>query len=119
MTDKHTPEPIDVIFDTPHASATDGGAPPPFETHYDEGDRTGAAWFAWNPVECLNDAAACVRDTVLKAVPVEVTEHLGNSQRELMLAGVALAESGIRSVDEVLKRARELNEKKAPAAPAS
>ena len=110
MTDKHIEEPIEVIIED---AANGAKTPPPFETHYEE--RTGTAWFAWNPVECLNDAASCVRDTVLKVVPVEVTEHLGNSQREFILAGVAMAESGIRSIDCLLQRAREVNEKK-PAA---
>lgn len=115
MTDHNSQEPIEVIVDAaPPAGDAGAGAPPPFDTHYEE--RTGAAWFTFDPVECLNEAASCVRDTVLKVVPVEVTEHLGNSQREFILAGVALAESGIRSIDSVLKHARDLNEKKAPAA---
>jgi len=52
-----------------------------------------------------------MEERILKVVPVEVTEHLANSRKELFLAGIALAESGIRKADATVQRARDLNTK--------
>jgi hypothetical protein len=81
---------------------------PTVETHYDEGTTsTGTAWNC-NPAEALCSVAGEIRDTVLKALPLGVTEHLVSGEKEIVKAGIALAESHLRAVEEVLQRARDI-----------
>lgn len=77
------------------------------ETYYDEDEDAESCGFA--PGKALCEAAERVRDKVLEVLPVEVTEHLVNSQKELLRAGVALAEARMRKADEVAQRARALH----------
>lgn len=90
------------------AAGTTGAAPEPVETYYEDESRE-SGWK--QPLEWVCDGAGCVRDKVLKAVPVEVAEHLANSQKEFIRAGIALAEARMRKTDEWLERARTLHAK--------
>lgn len=82
--------------------------PETVETWYDDEDAPGAGSWAGRLSLCsLKDR---MRDDVLRRLPVDVTEHLVNSRKELLRAGIALAESGIRSADETAQRARDLNQ---------
>lgn len=60
-------------------------------------------------------AAACdvkhqVEDGLMALVPPEVTEHLVNSQKEMIRAGQRLAEMGIECLDEKIQRAQRIHE---------
>lgn len=81
-----------------------------FETYYDDDEAETQSRWHFKPGDVACDAARRVHDGVLKFLPVEVTEHLANSQKELIKAGVALAEAGMRRTDDTVKRARELHE---------
>lgn len=76
----------------------------PVDTYYDEGHGMPGACHR------LQDFAERMRDGILKAVPADVTEHLVNSQKELIRAGIALAESRMRHADETVRRARDLHQ---------
>jgi hypothetical protein len=95
-------------MDNHQDSAPESQGPPTVETHYD--DTTSASGSAWscNAAETLCGIVDGVRDTVLKALPLNVTEHLVSGEKELVKAGIALAESHLRAVEEVLQRAREI-----------
>lgn len=93
---------------------TDSTAPKvePVETYYDEPEKDGGSCGSRLRVcEAVKEMGEQVRDGVLKAVPVEVTEHLAASRQELLKAGIALAEASIRKSGEMVERARELHKK--------
>ncbi|MDK2971095.1 MAG: hypothetical protein PWP23_850 [Candidatus Sumerlaeota bacterium] len=77
------------------------------ETYYDEDEHTESAWR--QPGRMLCGVVERAHDEVLKALPVEVTEHLANSHKELIRAGVALAEARMRKCDQTVQRARDLH----------
>lgn len=50
-----------------------------------------------------------VIDCVLKAIPPEVAEHLGNSKKELLKALRAMIDKEIEAIDKTIDRARKLH----------
>lgn len=50
-----------------------------------------------------------VIDCVLKAIPPEVAEHLGNSKKELLKAIRAMIDKEIEAIDKTIDRARKLH----------
>jgi hypothetical protein len=77
------------------------------ETYYDDEPAAGIHWKGGKGASgaaCQMIHGAC--DEVLKAVPVDVTEHLVNSHNELMKAGVALLNSAMGKADDVRERAK-------------
>ncbi len=87
-----------------------GSAPKaePVETHYDD-EPKGASCSRLRVLEAACEMGEQVRDEVLKRVPVDVAEHLAASRKELLRAGIALAEAHIRKTDEMVGRARDLH----------
>jgi len=91
-----------------HESTPRPEGPPTVETHYDEESTSSATGWNCNPAEALCGVMGEVRDTVLKALPLQVTEHLVSGEKEIVKAGIALAESHLRSIEEILQRARDI-----------
>ena len=87
---------------------------PAYETFYDDESPRGSSW-KFDATGAVCGVLGGLRDTVLKTLPVEVTEHLVNGEKELIKAGIALAESQIRTADKTLNRARDLNKDKGAA----
>ncbi len=79
----------------------------PVETFYDEEDE--APKGGWHPGAAFCEMKDKAREKVMECVPLEVTEHLANSRKEFILAGIAFAESRIRKIDEHLAKAREMH----------
>ncbi len=50
-----------------------------------------------------------VIDCVLKAIPPDVAEHLGNSKKELLKAIRAMIDKEIEAIDKTIDRARKLH----------
>src|SRR5690606_14764061 len=98
-----------------HEEHKDSGGPngTTYETYYeDENDEKNRRW-SFDAAGALCGVIGGLRDTVLKTLPVDVTEHLVNSEKELIKAGIALAECKMRGADDLLNRARDLNKEKA------
>ena len=96
--------------DQEHDETKSGGKT--YETYYeDEPNRSGSSW-NFNAAGAVCGVLGGLRDSVLKTLPVEVTEHLVNGEKELIKAGIAMAESQMRSADDVLNRARDLRKDK-------
>lgn len=83
----------------------------PFQTYYEEEEGKCGWRMRMNP-EDVKEAVQGICDSVLRTVPVEVTEHLANSQKEFLKAGVAFAESVMKRADNRVKRAQDLHKEK-------
>ncbi|MCB2154122.1 hypothetical protein KQI84_04500 [bacterium] len=83
----------------------------PFQTYYEEDEGKTGFRVRMRPEE-VKEAVQHICDSVLRTVPVDVTEHLANSQKEFLKAGVAFAESVMKRTDDRVKRAKDLHEKK-------
>jgi len=102
------------MSDTPEsAAASQAPQVEPIETFYDDGDAKDAGSCAsrLRVCEAAKEVGEQVRDTVLKTVPVQVTEHVVAGTSEFIKAGIALAEAGIRKSGDAVERARELHRK--------
>ncbi|MCD6385493.1 hypothetical protein J7M23_06905 [Candidatus Sumerlaeota bacterium] len=53
-----------------------------------------------------------VIECVLKAIPPEVAEHLGNSKKELLMAIRSLIDTEIKKIDKTVERVKELHQEK-------
>ena len=53
-----------------------------------------------------------VMDCILKSIPPEVTKHLGNSKKELLMAIRAMLDKEIERTDHTIDRAQELHSEK-------
>lgn len=83
-----------------------------YETFYDEeGGGENPRW-NFDAAGALCGVLGGLRDSVLRTLPVNVTEHLVNSEKELIKAGIAMAESQMRNADDMLNRAKDLNKEK-------
>jgi hypothetical protein len=97
-------------------SATNAGAAataePPVDTYYDdeEAESCSRGWSVSGVGTVVCEATGAVRDTVLKAIPVQTTEHLVNSHNELLKAGVSLADAVMKRADSIVERARTLRQ---------
>ena len=83
----------------------------PFQTYYEEEDGK-CGWRVKMGPEDVKEAVQGICDSVLRTVPVEVTEHLANSQKEFLKAGVAFAESVMKRADKRVERAKDLHKEK-------
>lgn len=77
----------------------------PCDTFYDDEGK------CWRGGAALNELSERARDRMLRFVPADVTEHLVNSQKEFIKAGIALAESQMRRADNTARRAREVHDR--------
>lgn len=59
--------------------------------------------------EKLSSLKEEIMDCILKAVPPEVAEHLGNSKKELLKAIRALIDKEIEAIDKTVERAKKLH----------
>ena len=86
-----------------------------FETYYDDSEEGGSCWSMKDPMKGVCDTMGTVHNGMLKFLPTDVVEHLGNAQKEFLRAGVALAESRMRSIDKTVQHRRDQDHPEAEA----
>ena len=82
---------------------------PPIDNDYKEGPQ----WSARAACDALRDLGRQAENAAMALVPAEVTGHLVNAQKELLLAGKRLGEVVGHRIDERIKQASECLDEKA------
>lgn len=78
---------------------------------FDEDFFSGARFSFESFSEAVRDAEKGFSDAFLASVPPEVTEHLVNSQKELILAGRRMLDLSMKKLEKTAARAKEVHER--------